>query len=87
MLVGPRRVLLMDEISTGLDSATLFTTIQALAMVTHGLDLTSLVALLQPPPEVYDLFDDLLLMSQDGRVLYHGPVEGAVPFFATLGLR
>jgi hypothetical protein len=31
MLVGPCRVLLMDEISTGLDSATLYTTIQVRA--------------------------------------------------------
>jgi hypothetical protein len=87
MLVGPRRVLLMDEISTGLDSATLFSTIQALGMITHGLELTTLVSLLQPPPEVFELFDTLLLMSQDGRVLYHGPIAGAVAFFDGLGFR
>jgi hypothetical protein len=47
MLVGPRRVLLMDEISTGLDSATLYNNIQALGMTTHGLELTTVVSLLQ----------------------------------------
>jgi hypothetical protein len=47
MLVGPRRVLLMDEISTGLDSATLYNNIQALAMTTHGLELTTVISLLQ----------------------------------------
>jgi hypothetical protein len=141
MLVGTRRVLLMDEISTGLDSATLYNNIQALAMATHGLLLNTVISLLQvrgslgagcacaglavlehletkahlgtkcttgchrrlapaheqprppfpcpkPPPEVFELFDDLLLMSQDGRLLYHGPVGQAVPFFEDkLGFR
>jgi hypothetical protein len=176
MLVGPRRVLLMDEISTGLDSATLFSTIQVrrrrqrrwgapaagghlrhgvrlpggagragapggrgrarlplmlpqvLGTTTRALDLTTVISLLQPPPEVrpgraathatactialgavpcaprapdcpcdpchhprpwqvFDLFDDLLLMSEAGTVLYHGPAASAVAFFDTLGFR
>ena len=33
---------------------------------------TVLVSLLQPPPEVFELFDDVMLMS-DGRLIYHGP--------------
>jgi hypothetical protein len=36
---------------------------------------------------VFDLFDDLLLMSQDGRLLYHGPISRAVAFFDALGFR
>jgi hypothetical protein len=61
--------------------------VQVLRTTTHALDLTTLIALLQPPPEVFELFDDLLLMSDQGGVLYHGPVAGAVPFFDRLGLR
>ena len=49
-----------------------------------ALQATILVALLQPPPEVYDLFDDILLLS-DGRVVYHGPREQVVPFFKSVG--
>ena len=37
------------------------------------LQATVLVSLLQPPPEVFELFDDVILMS-DGRLIYHGPV-------------
>ena len=33
---------------------------------------TVLMALLQPPPETFDLFDDIILLS-DGFVVYHGP--------------
>lgn len=35
MVVGPRRVLLMDEISTGLDSATLYDVITFFGAVRH----------------------------------------------------
>ncbi len=46
--------------------------------------MTILCALLQPPPEVYDLFDDIMLLS-DGRVVFHGPKEEVLPFFRSLG--
>ncbi len=32
------------------------------------------MALLQPPPEVFDLFDDIMLLSE-GQVVYHGARE------------
>lgn len=37
MLVGPKRVLLMDEISTGLDSATVFAVVKWLALATKSM--------------------------------------------------
>jgi hypothetical protein len=58
-----------------------------LRTTTHGLDLTTAISLLQPPPEVFDLFDILLLMSEAGQVLYHGPAAGAVAFFDGLGFK
>ena len=38
----------------------------------HFLEATLLVALLQPPPETYHLFDDVMLLSS-GRLMYSGP--------------
>jgi ABC-type multidrug transport system ATPase subunit len=58
-----QKVLLMDEISTGLDSATTYTVTEFLRTTTHYLHLTTLVSLLQPPPEVFFLFDDVILLS------------------------
>ncbi len=58
-----QRVLLMDEISTGLDSATTYTVCEFLAQTTHVFNVTTVVSLLQPPPEVYHLFDDVLLLT------------------------
>ena len=47
---------------------------------------TVLMALLQPAPEVYGLFDDILLMAES-HVVYHGPKEDVLPFFERLGFR
>ena len=43
-----------------------------------------IVTLLQPPPETFALFDDLILLSE-GQVIYSGPVEEVVPYFESLG--
>jgi ABC-type multidrug transport system ATPase subunit len=52
--------------------------------MTQHLRMTVIVSLLQPPPETYELFDDLLLMNA-GTVVFHGPVPSAVPFMRDLG--
>ncbi|KAG2425086.1 hypothetical protein HXX76_013995 [Chlamydomonas incerta] len=85
MLVGGSNVMMLDEMSTGLDSATLFTVVRWLSQATQAMQLTMLVSLLQPPPEVFGLFDDVMLMTE-GRILYHGPVPDVVPHFRSLGL-
>ena len=72
--MGGKKVLFMDEISTGLDSATTFLITKCLSNFCHILEGTLLVALLQPPPETYNLFDDVMLLSQ-GQIVFHGPKE------------
>lgn len=70
MMVGPKRVLFMDEISTGLDSSTTFAIIKYLRDVTHMMQYTTAIALLQPAPETYDLFDDIMLIAEGANFLY-----------------
>ena len=84
ILVGPQNAIFMDEISTGLDSATCFAVIAMLGDVAHGLRKTIAVNLLAPPPEVINLFDDLILQVE-GRIIYHGPIQQALHYFQTLG--
>ncbi|PSC69376.1 ATP-binding cassette transporter isoform B [Micractinium conductrix] len=79
-LVGHAKVLYADEISTGLDSNTTFQITKSLRNACHTMNATMLVALLQPSPETYELFDDVMLLAS-GMVLYHGPREGVMPFF------
>eukprot|EP00887_Chlorella_sp_A99_P006644 scaffold3.g6644.t1 len=84
IIVGPQGVIFMDEISTGLDSATTFSVVQSFRNAAHALRKTLLVSLLQPPAEVFHQFDDVLLLT-DGRALYHGPVEGVLEHFRAQG--
>jgi len=86
MLVGPSRALFMDEISTGLDSSTTFQIVNSLRQSVHILGGTALIALLQPAPETYDLFDDIVLLSE-GQVVYQGPREQVLGFFESMGFR
>ncbi|KAL8113886.1 hypothetical protein AgCh_020971 [Apium graveolens] len=86
MMVGPSRALFMDEISTGLDSSTTFQIVKALRHSVHILQGTALISLLQPAPETYDLFDDIILLS-DGHVVYQGPREHVLEFFESMGFK
>ncbi|XP_022881531.1 ABC transporter G family member 32-like isoform X1 [Olea europaea var. sylvestris] len=86
LLMGASRVLFMDEISTGLDSSTTHQIIRYLRHTTHAFDCTTLVSLLQPDPETYELFDDIILLS-DGQIVYQGPREAAMEFFSFMGFR
>lgn len=84
MLVGPAKVLLMDEISTGLDSSTTFQVVNSLKHYVHILGGTAVISLLQPAPETYNLFDDIILLSE-GHIVYQGPREQVLEFFRSFG--
>ncbi|KAI3716295.1 hypothetical protein L6452_23532 [Arctium lappa] len=86
MIVGPSKVLLMDEISTGLDSSTTFQIVNSLKQYVHILEGTAIISLLQPAPETYDLFDDIILLS-DGKIVYQGPRENVLEFFESMGFK
>lgn len=76
----------MDEISNGLDSSTTFQIVTYLQQLTHITESTILVSLLQPAPETFDLFDDIILMAE-GKIVYHGPRENALEFFEHCGFQ
>uniref|UniRef100_A0A2N9EB47 ABC transporter domain-containing protein n=1 Tax=Fagus sylvatica TaxID=28930 RepID=A0A2N9EB47_FAGSY len=86
MLVGPSKVLLMDEISTGLDSSTTFQIMNSIKQYVHILNGTAVISLLQPAPETYNLFDDIILIS-DGQIVYQGPREQVLEFFELMGFK
>ncbi|TMW55219.1 hypothetical protein Poli38472_013110 [Pythium oligandrum] len=84
MIVGHQSVFLCDEISTGLDSAATFDITQSLKSFTRTLGGSVVIALLQPPPEVVELFDDVLILAE-GRLVYHGPTIEMLSYFESLG--
>ena len=86
MIVGPRKTLFMDEISTGLDSSTTYQIVKCIKNFVHQMEATVLMALLQPAPETFELFDDLVLLSE-GHVIYEGPREDVLEFFESIGFQ
>lgn len=86
MLVGPAKAFFMDEISTGLDSSTTFQIIKFMRQMVHINDITMVISLLQPAPETFDLFDDVILLS-DGQLVYQGPRENVLEFFEYVGFK
>ncbi|KAK9030821.1 hypothetical protein V6N11_032231 [Hibiscus sabdariffa] len=86
MIVGPTKTLFMDEISTGLDSSTTYQIVKCLQQIVHLTEGTILMSLLQPAPETFDLFDDIILLSE-GQIVYQGPREHVVEFFESCGFK
>ncbi|XP_069147551.1 pleiotropic drug resistance protein 2 [Solanum lycopersicum] len=86
MLAGPAKVFYMDEISTGLDSSTTFQIVKYMRQMVHIMDVTMIISLLQPAPETYDLFDDIILLSE-GKIVYQGPRENVLEFFESVGFK
>ncbi|KAM0064290.1 putative ABC transporter, AAA+ ATPase domain, ABC-2 type transporter [Helianthus debilis subsp. tardiflorus] len=86
MIVGPTKALFMDEISNGLDSSTTYQIITCLQQLAHVTDASILISLLQPSPEAFDLFDDIMLMAE-GMIVYHGPRSNVLEYFEGLGFK
>ena len=64
MIVGGKKVILADEISTGLDSSTTFQIVRCMQNMVVLRKATILMSLLQPAPETYDLFHDIMLIAE-----------------------
>ncbi|OIT22805.1 pleiotropic drug resistance protein 2 [Nicotiana attenuata] len=86
MLVGPAKAFFMDEISKGLDSSTTYQIIKFMRQMVHINDITMVISLLQPAPETFDLFDDVILLS-DSQIVCQGPRENILEFFEYMGFR
>ncbi|KAF7823264.1 pleiotropic drug resistance protein 2-like [Senna tora] len=86
MLVGSAKAFFMDEISTGLDSSTTFQIVKFMRQIVHIMDVTMIISLLQPAPETFELFDDVILLSE-GQIVYQGPRENVIDFFDHMGFK
>ncbi|POM68951.1 ABC Superfamily [Phytophthora palmivora] len=86
MEFGTKYVTLMDEISTGLDSAATYDIINTQRSVAHKLRKTVIIALLQPSPEVFALFDNVMILNE-GQLMYHGPCSQVEGYFESLGFK
>eukprot|EP00611_Tribonema_gayanum_P003867 TRINITY_DN130_c0_g1_i4.p1 TRINITY_DN130_c0_g1~~TRINITY_DN130_c0_g1_i4.p1 ORF type:complete len:1058 (+),score=462.30 TRINITY_DN130_c0_g1_i4:90-3263(+) len=87
MLAGSQDVYLMDSISNGLDSSTTYDIVSTMKKASRTFGGTIVVALLQPQPEVYALFDQVVVMADGGRIIYQGEQKGVLPYFESIGFK
>jgi hypothetical protein len=71
MMVTNARILALDEVSTGLDAAVTSSIFSSLKSICRLSGSSVVSALLQPTPETYELFDQIILLHE-GRIVYHG---------------
>ncbi|KAF0704048.1 hypothetical protein As57867_007419, partial [Aphanomyces stellatus] len=84
MLTGHASALLLDEFSNGLDASTAYDIAKVIRSMANILGNTVVMSMLQPPPEVYDLFDNILVLDK-GQVIYNGPRTELPAYFEFIG--
>ena len=86
MMQGQNPFACADEISTGLDAAVTRDIVDNIVTFSKAAKTTRIISLLQPGPETFSLFDEVIVLSE-GHVIYTGPIEEAGPYFAGLGYK
>jgi len=84
MMTYQAPVLCGDEISTGLDAASTYDIVNSLQRLAKTFSTLRVFSLLQPSPETFALFDEVVLLSE-GMIIYAGPILDAVKYFRMLG--
>ncbi|KAF0683888.1 Aste57867_24115 [Aphanomyces stellatus] len=77
-------VLILDEPTSGLDSTSSLLLVQMLASLAAQQGLTVVSTIHQPRAEIYDLFNDVVLMDRGGFLIYCGPSADARSHLASL---
>jgi ABC-type multidrug transport system ATPase subunit len=84
-LVAEPSVLFLDEPTSGLDSSTAYDVCAKLREIARQQGLTIAAVIHSPSPATFREFDDFLLLGKGGQVVYMGPRELAVQYFAGIG--
>ena len=82
-LLSNPSLLWLDEPTTGLDSTSAFQVIKTLQTLARQ-GRTIIVTIHQPRSEIWDLFDNVILLSR-GKPAYAGSAKECLPYFAKLG--
>ncbi|KAL6640996.1 hypothetical protein ACP70R_019177 [Stipagrostis hirtigluma subsp. patula] len=85
-LVMEPSLLILDEPTTGLDSASSQLLLKALRHeALQGVNVCAVVH--QPSYTLFNMFDDFVLLARGGLIVYHGPVCEAEMYFTGLGIK
>ncbi|KAJ9642112.1 uncharacterized protein PV06_03317 [Exophiala oligosperma] len=79
-LVTSPRILFLDEPTSGLDSAASFEVMNYIKQIAKEYRLICIASIHQPSTTTFDLFDQLMLLSE-GRTCYFGPLADVQAYF------
>ena len=82
-LVHDPTLLLLDEPTSGLDSYTAYELVENLKFIADQ-GRSVIITIHQPRSEIFDLFHEVVFMSQ-GSIVYQGPAKGVREYFAAAG--
>lgn len=74
----------LDEPTSGLDSTSALETANMLKDICR-LGMTVVAVIHQPRTEIFEIFDDVLMIAPGGKTAYLGPTKEARPYFESLG--
>lgn len=77
------KLLFLDEPTSGLDSAASFYVTSQIVKLARQYEMTVVASIHQPSSEVFELFDNLCLLSL-GRTIYFGPSNASCQVIAQL---
>ncbi|MED6207119.1 putative white-brown complex protein 30 [Stylosanthes scabra] len=78
-------LLILDEPTTGLDSASSSLLLKALRReAMEGVNIC--MVLHQPSYTLFRMFDDIIFLAKGGLTAYHGPVKKVEEYFASIGI-
>ncbi|KAI0128018.1 ABC transporter [Xylariales sp. AK1849] len=83
LLANPS-ILFLDEPTTGLDATSAHQLVKTLKTLANK-GRTVITTIHQPRSEIWDLFDNLIILSRGGPV-YSGPMNQCTPWFSSMGL-
>ncbi|PNT67456.1 ABC transporter G family member 25 isoform X2 [Brachypodium distachyon] len=79
-------LLILDEPTTGLDSASSQQLLRALRHeASQGVNVCAVIH--QPSYTLFDMFDDFVLLARGGLIAYHGPIREVENYFSGLGIK
>ncbi|XP_010635689.2 broad substrate specificity ATP-binding cassette transporter ABCG2, partial [Fukomys damarensis] len=83
-LIMDPSILFLDEPTNGLDSNTAHAVLSLLKMMSSQ-GRTIIISIHQPRYSIFKLFDSLTLLAS-GKLMFHGPAQEAVQYFASAGM-
>ncbi|KAJ2826531.1 ATP-binding cassette transporter snq2 [Coemansia erecta] len=75
-----------DGSTRGLDSSSALDYVRSLRITTDVLRKATVVSIYQASENIYELFDKVMVVDE-GRQLYYGPVSAAAAYFESLGIQ